>query len=46
MYHALSDAVRIARDMADGAAAGGVTSLVMMPDTDPVIDDVAPAGSS
>jgi dihydroorotase len=23
------------------AAAGGVTSLVMMPDTDPVIDDVA-----
>jgi dihydroorotase len=26
---------------ASAAAAGGVTSLVMMPDTDPVIDDVA-----
>ncbi|MCP5001097.1 MAG: dihydroorotase [Hyphomicrobiales bacterium] len=25
----------------DAAAAGGVTSMVMMPDTDPVIDDVA-----
>ena len=24
MYHALSDAVRIARDMADGAAAGAM----------------------
>ena len=23
------------------AAAGGVTSIVMMPDTDPVIDDIA-----
>ena len=26
---------------ARAAAAGGVTSLIMMPDTDPVIDDVA-----
>ncbi len=27
--------------VSDAAAAGGVTSLIMMPDTDPVIDDVA-----
>jgi dihydroorotase len=28
----------------EAAAAGGVTSIIMMPDTDPVIDDVALGG--
>ncbi|MEW9835823.1 dihydroorotase [Mesorhizobium marinum] len=29
------------RSASEAAAAGGVTSIVMMPDTDPVIDDIA-----
>ena len=29
------------KSASEAAAAGGVTSLIMMPDTDPVIDDVA-----